>query len=207
MKALIFALAVLIVALGVTTDAACQSRRSHVETGVLVGTAFGVESPSHSTFRAVTDIGLMWENYAADATRGWGGGATFYANLGHEDFRLGFTPRVRYRFRSDWSFDVSAGVIFLTLENEPPVSDHGFVGALHLNYGKSWTLRADVNVKRVDEWTTYQNNQPVVREGGYETAVYGGVALRSRAGWIATAVGVSAFLALVWYVVASGGVS
>jgi hypothetical protein len=184
----------------------------YVETGLVAGGALGVESPAHSTLRAVSDIGYIWGRYPAPDGGRWGGGATLYLSLGGEDLRIGVKSRLRYSFRPNWSFDVSAGYIFATLENEPNVSDTGFAGGLHLNY-RSWlTVRADVNVKKVGGWTTVHHNQPVLNqpvlhEGGYETAVYGGLALRNRSGWVATAVGVGALLALMWVVVASGGAS
>jgi hypothetical protein len=194
--------------LGFTAPAAAGGRNGlYVETGLLAGAAVGVESPAHSTVRAVSDLGYLWGRWTEPDGSRWGGGATVYLSLGAEDMRLGITPRVRYSFANDWSFDVSAGYIFATLENEPNVSDTGFAGALHFNY-RSWlTLRADVNVKKVDDWTTVHQNQPVVHEGGYETAIYGGLALRNRSGWVATGVGVGAFLILMWAVVASGGAS
>jgi len=179
----------------------------YVETGLVAGGAVGVESRSHSTLRAVSDIGYIWGRYPAPDGGRWGGGATLYLSLGGEDLRIGAKARVRYSFRPNWSFDVSAGYIFATLENEPGVSDTGFAGGLHLNY-RSWlTLRADVNVKKFESWTTVHRNQPVLHKGGYETAIYGGLALRNRSGWVATAVGTGALLALMWLVVASGGAS
>jgi len=179
----------------------------YVETGLVAGGAVGAESPSFSALRAVSDIGYMWGRYPAPDGGKWGGGATLYFSLGEEDLRLGITPRVRYSFRPNWSIDVSAGYIFATSENEPGVSDTGFAGGLHLNY-RSWlTVRADVNVIKFDDWTTGPQNQPVLHEGGYETAIYGGLALRNRSGWVATAVGVGALLALMLIVVTSGGAS
>jgi hypothetical protein len=179
----------------------------YVETGVEVGGAIGVESPAFSTVRGVSEIGYLWERRRSRDDRGWGYGATLYAGLGAEDMRLGFKPRVRYRFRPNWSLDVSAGVIFATLENEPSVSNTGFVGGLHLNYARWLTLRVDVNVKEVADRTHYRENQPVLVEGGYETAVYGGVAFRNRAGWVATVVGTATVLAVLLVVVSSGGAS
>jgi hypothetical protein len=172
-----------------------------------VGGVIGSESRSHSPWRAVTEIGYMWERRAVGDSTGWGGGATIYAGLGRDDLRLGFKPRLRYRFRPEWFVDVSAGVIFYTVENDPDNSDTGFVGGVSVGHGDWFTLRTDVNVKRVDEWTTVHMNQPLVHEGGYETAVYAGVAARDRAGWMATAVGVAALLALMALVIVSGGAS
>ena len=185
--------------------AAGERNGVYVETGLVAGGVVGTVSPAHSDLRAVSDIGYMWGRHPVPDGSKWGGGLTLYLGLGGEDLRLGLTPRVRYSFRPHWSFDVSAGVIFATLENEPNVSDTGFVGGLHLNYGNWITLRADVNVKKVDEWTTVHRNQPVLHEGGYETAVYAGLALRNRPGWVATAVGTAALLGLMWMVLASGG--
>jgi hypothetical protein len=179
----------------------------YVETGVEAGGAVGVEGRSHSSWRAVSEIGYMWERYATGDATGWGGGATFYAALGDEDMRLGLKPRLRYRFRPEWFVDVSAGVIFATLENEPDVSDTGFVGGVSVGYGTWLTLRTDVNVKRVEEWTTFHHNQPVVHEGGYETAIYAGIALRNRPGWMAMAVGTAVVLGLMVVVIVSGGAS
>lgn len=179
----------------------------YVETGLVAGGVAGSEGPSHSDLRAVSDIGYLWGRHPIPGSSKWGGGLTLYLGLGSEDFRMGLTPRLRYSFGPKWSFDVSAGYIFATLENEPNVSDTGFAGALHLNYGSWFTIRADVNVKKVDEWTTVHWNQPVIHEGGYETAIYAGVAMRNRPGWVATAVGVAAFLGLMLMVVASGGAS
>jgi hypothetical protein len=176
---------------------------THVETGLEVGGAVGVESRAHSSVRAISEIGYLWEQ----REKPWGIGGTFYAGLGQEDMRLGLKPRLRYRFRPEWSIDVSAGVIFATLENEQNVSDTGFVGGAHLNYGGWFTARLDVNVKKFADWTTVHRNVPVVHEGGYETAVYGGVALRGHAGWVATAVGVAGFFALMLFVLGSGGAS
>jgi hypothetical protein len=179
----------------------------YVETGLEAGGAIGVESRTFSTWRAVLEIGYMREYIEELTGKGWGLGGTLYGGLGVEDMRIGLTPRVRYRFGPDWSVDVSAGVIFATLENEPGVSDTGFVGGLHLNYGRWLTFRADVNVKKVDDRVTYQFNEPVLHEGGYETAVYGGLAVRGTAGWTAAAIGGAVFLAFMWWVVASGGAS
>jgi hypothetical protein len=177
----------------------------YVETGLVAGGAVGVESPSHSRVRAVSDFGYMWGVNPREDQSPWGGGATLYLGLGGEDLRLGFKPRLRYSFGPLWSFDVSAGYIFATSENEPGVSNTGFVGGLHLNRGSWLTLRADVNVKSVESWTTYHHNQPVVHQGGYETAIYGGLAFRNRAGWVATATGVVVMLGLMMLVLASGG--
>jgi hypothetical protein len=176
---------------------------THVETGLEIGGAVGVESRAHSSVRAVSEIGYLWEQ----RERPWGFGGTFYAGLGNEDMRLGLKSRLRYRFRPEWSIDVSAGVIFATLENEQNVSDTGFVGGAHLNHGKWLTVRLDVNVKKFADWTTVHRNVPVLHEGGHETAVYGGVAFRGHAGWVATAIGVAGFFALMLLVLASGGAS
>jgi hypothetical protein len=187
--------------------AAGERNGVYVETGLVAGGVVGAVSPSHSDLRAVSDIGYMWGRRPVPDGSKWGGGLTLYLGLGVEDLRLGLTPRIRYSFRPHWSFGVSAGVIFATLENEPNVSDTGFVGGLHLNYGSWLTLRTDINVKKVDEWTTVHRNQPVVHPGGYETAVYAGLALRNRPGWVATVAGTAVMLGLMWVVVASGGAS
>lgn len=187
-------------------DAAGQSRGVYIETGVQAGGVIGVESVSHSSVRAVSEIGYMFAGGAEHGTA-WGGGATVYAGLGREDMRLGIKPRVRYRFRPQWFVDVSAGFIFATLENDLGVSDTGFVGGVHLGYGKWWTLRADVNVKKVDEFRYVTYDPPVLRESGYETAVYAGLALRNKGGWVAAAVGTAALLGLMVLVVVSGGAS
>lgn len=189
------------------TAAATTTGRVYVETGVEAGGAIGVESPAFSSVRVVSEIGYMWERRRPLDDRGWGYGATLYAGLGAEDMRLGLKPRLRYTFRPQWSLDASAGVIFATLENEPSVSNTGFVGGLHLNYDRWLTLRLDVNVKKVSDRTHFRQNQPVLVEGGYETAVYGGVAFRNRVGWVATVVGASTILALLLIVVSSGGAS
>jgi hypothetical protein len=177
----------------------------YVETGLVVGGVVGAVSPSHSDLRAVSDVGYLWGRRPDPDGSKWGGGVTLYLGLGTEDLRLGLKPRIRYSILHRWSFDVSAGYIFATLENEPNVSDTGFVGGLHLHYGNWVTLRTDVNVKKVDEWTTVHWNQPVVHAGGYETAVYVGLALRNRPGWVATSVGTAALLGLMLVVLASGG--
>ena len=73
--------------------------------------------------------------------------------------------------------------------------------------GDNATVRLDVNVKKFADWTTVHRNVPVLHEGGHETAVYGGVAFRGHAGWVATAIGVAGFFALMLLVLASGGAS
>ncbi len=189
------------------TATAGESNGVFIETGLLAGGATGVESRSFSTFRAFSEVGYMWGKKPGPSGGPWGGGATIYLGLGHEDLRLAFAPRVRYSFSPKWSLDVSAGYIFATSENEPGVSNTGFLGSLNLNQGSWLTYRAEVNVKEFQPWTTVHQNVPVVHEGGYETAIYGGIAARGRPGWVAAAVGVAALGALMLLVLASGGAS
>lgn len=179
----------------------------HVETGMLAGGAIGVESTAFSSWRAIFEPGYVVEFPLPDGAARWGVGATFYGALGGEDMRLGFKPRVRYRFDPAWSLDLSAGLIFATFENEPSVSDTGFAGGLHLNNGRWVTLRADVNVKRVSDREIFRAGETITVEGGHEVAVYGGLALRGGAGWKAAAIGGAVFLGLMLFVAASGGAS
>jgi hypothetical protein len=183
--------------------AASQSRGLYVETGFQAGTAFGLESWSFSQWRAVSELGYMVEGRLREDGTGWGGGATFYAGLGSEDLLLGLKPRARYRFNSQWFVDVSAGMIVLSAESEPGVSQTGFIGGIHLGHGRWWTLRTDVNVRKIalSEWS--EENWEVI-EQGYETGVYVGLALREKAGWIATGVGVAAVLGLMVAFISSG---
>jgi hypothetical protein len=195
----------LVVALIAATAEAGESDGVFIETGLLAGVAAGVEGQSFSTFRAFTEVGYMWGKKPDPAGGRWGGGATLYLGLGHEDLRLALAPRVRYSFSPDWSLDVSAGYIFATSEGEPGVANTGFLGSLNLNQGGWLTYRAEVNVKEVQPWTTVHQNVPVEHEGGYETSIYGGLAARGRPGWVAAGIGVAAVFALMLLVLASGG--
>jgi len=185
------------------TLTAGQSRGVHVETGLQGGAAFGVEGPSFSTWRAFTEIGYMLESSPNEGGNAWGGGATFLLSVGTDDALLGLKPRVRYRFDPQWSVDVSAGLILAGAESEPGVSTTGFIGGVHLNYGTWLTMRGGVNVRETvsKDWGWDSSVDP---ERGYETAVYGGLALREKAGWIATATGAIIFAGFMLAMAASG---
>ena len=203
-KLLLISICIVMCANGVTAG---ESDGVFIETGILAGMAAGVESQSFSTFRAFTEVGYMWGKRPDPEGGPWGGGATIYLGLGHEDLRLAIAPRVRYSFSPYWSLDVSAGYIFATSENEPGVANTGLLGSVNLNQGSWLTYRAEVNVKEVQPWPTYQMNEPVVHEGGHETSIYGGIAARGRPGWVAAGIGVAAVFTLMLLVLASEGAS
>jgi hypothetical protein len=183
--------------------AAGQTRGVHVETGVQVGKAFGIEGPSFSPWRVFSEFGYMAEGTPGEEGRAWGGGGTLIVSVGVEDALVGIKPRVRYRFHPEWAVDVSAGLTFVGAEAEPGVSDVGFLGGVHLNY-RSWlTFRTEVNVRETvpKNWNWDPSVEP---EQGYETSVYAGLALRNTAGWVATGVGVAIFAGLMLAFLSAG---
>jgi hypothetical protein len=181
--------------------------RAVVETGAQAGYAFGVEGPTHSTFRAVTEIGVMFDRMKDKSKPKKAFGITLYSAMGDDDFRIGLKPRLRYQLHPKWSTDLSAGLIFASLEGHPSVSTTGLVGGIALNYGSWLTLKTDVNIVSVDDRPKYQQGEQVgVIKGGREISVYGGVSLRNRAGVYATVVGAALFLAFaIIYMAETGG--
>lgn len=180
--------------------------RVTVETGAQAGGAFGVKGPTHSTYRGVSEIGLMFDKYPDKSRPNPAYGVVLYGAIGDEDFRIGIKPKLRYRFRPKWSTDLSAGYIFTSLESGPYVSQTGIAGGVTLNYSHWLSIKADVNVVSVEDQPRFQEGKEVgIIEGGREISVYGGVSLRNRPGWLATIIGTSTFLAFMVIVMAEGG--
>jgi hypothetical protein len=180
--------------------------RVTIETGAQAGGAFGVEGPTHSTFRGVTEIGLMFDKMPDGSRPQTAFGLVLYGAIGDEDFRLGIKPKLRYRFRPKWSTDISAGYMFASMESGPYVSQTGIIGGITLNYSSWLSFKGDVNVVNVEDRPKNFVGEPVgIIEGGREISVYGGVSLRSRPGVLATIVGTSIFLAFAVIVMAEGG--
>ncbi len=170
--------------------------RAIVETGAEAGYAFGVEGPTFSTFRAVNEIGVLFDRMKDKSIPKKAFGITLYSAMGNDDFRIGIKPRLRYQLWPKWSTDLSAGLIFASLEGHPDVSKTGFVGGVSLNYSSWLTLKTDVNVVSVEDRIKYVDGKRVgTKKGGQEISIYGGVSLRNRAGVYATIVGAALFLA------------
>ena len=158
------------------TGVAGQSRGFHMEHALGAGGVLGVNSKTGSPWRAISELGYMLEGRPHEDGTGWGGGGTFFLGVDGEHGFYGMKPRLRYRFSPQWSLDLSAGMIFNSTSR-----GKSFIGGVHLNKGKWWTVRADVNVRRADPLgRTYSYIDP-----GNETAVHFGLALRDKAGWIA----------------------
>jgi hypothetical protein len=180
--------------------------RVTVETGAQAGGAFGVKGPTHSAFRGVSEIGLMFDKLQGASQRKTVFGVVLYGAIGDEDFRIGVKPKLRYRLRPEWSTDLSAGYIFASLESGPYVSQTGIVGGVTLNYSNWLSIKGDVNVVTVEDRPRYQEGEEVgTIKGGREISVYGGVSLRDRPGVLATIIGTSVFLAFIVIVMAEGG--
>jgi hypothetical protein len=181
--------------------------RAIIETGAQAGYAFGVEGPTFSTFRAVTEIGVLFDKTPDGRRADRAFGVTLYTAMGYDDFRIGVKPRLRYQFAPNWSADFSAGALLASLESHPAVSSFGFVGGISLNYSSWLTIKSDVNVVKIDERPIFQQGQQVgVEEAGYEIAVYTGAALRNRAGVYAAVTGAAVFLAYaIIYMAETGG--
>jgi len=180
--------------------------RATVETGAQAGGVIGVEGPTHSTFRGVSEIGVMFDRVREGLPPKTTYGVVLYGAIGNEDFRIALKPKLRYRFRPKWSTDITAGYIFASLESGPYVSQTGIAGGATLNYSNWLSFKADVNVVKVEDRPRFEEGKEVgVIKGGHEISVYGGVSLRNHAGWMATVIGTSVFLAFVVIVMAEGG--
>jgi hypothetical protein len=190
----------------VQAESILSKARVTVETGAQAGGAFGVKGPTHSAFRGVSEIGLMFDKFPNASQRKTVFGIVLYGAIGDEDFRIGVKPKLRYRLRPEWSTDLSAGYIFASMESGPYVSQTGIVGGVTLNYSSWLTIKGDVNVVTVEDRPRYQEGEEVgTIKGGREVSVYGGVSLRNRPGVLATIIGTSVFLAFIVIVMAEGG--
>jgi hypothetical protein len=183
-----------------------SNARVTIETGAQAGGAFGVEGPTHSTFRGVTEIGVMFDKMPDKSRPKTAFGLVWYGAIGDEDFRMGIKPKIRHQFRPKWSTDISAGYIFSSLESGPYVSQTGLVGGVTLNYSSWLSFKGDVNIVTVEDRPKYFEGEQVgIIEGGREISVYGGASLRNRPGWLATIIGTSTFIAFAIIVMAEGG--
>jgi hypothetical protein len=201
-----FLLAFLFVPHAVCAESIFSKARVTVETGAQAGGAFGVKGPTHSAFRGVSEIGLLFDKLPSASQRKTVFGIVLYGAIGDEDFRIGIKPKLRYRLRPEWSTDLSAGYIFASLESGPYVSQTGLVGGVTLNYSNWLSIKGDVNVVTVEDRPRYQGGKEVgTIKGGREVSVYGGVSLRDRPGVLATIIGTSVFLAFIVIVMAEGG--
>jgi hypothetical protein len=190
----------------VPADTIFSRSRVTVETGAQAGGAFGVKGPTHSAFRGVSEIGLMFDKLPADSSKNPVYGIVLYGAIGDEDFRIGVKPKLRYRFRPEWTTDLSAGYIFASVESGPYVSNNGIVGGITLNYSDWLSIKGDVNVVTVEDRPRFEQGEEVgTIKGGREISVYGGVSLRNRPGVLATIIGSSVFLAFIIIVMAEGG--
>ncbi|MFH1756239.1 MAG: hypothetical protein ABIA59_11125 [Candidatus Latescibacterota bacterium] len=190
----------------ISADSIWKKARVTVETGAQIGGAFGVEGPTHSTYRGVTEIGVLFDKLPDKTRRNPVFGLVLYGAIGDEDFRIGIKPKLRYQFRPQWSTDVSAGLIFARMESGPYVSQTGLVGGVTLNYSSWLSFKGDVNVVTVEDRPRFvEGRQAGIIEGGREISVYGGASLRNRAGRMATIVGTASFLALMIIIMAEGG--
>ncbi len=206
--AMVLVVLVLVFPQVVSADSFLSRIRPFVETGAQGGGAIGVEGPTFSHFKAVSEIGVMFDKYRDGVAPKSAFGFAFYAGMGKEDFRIGFKPRVRYRFNRDWAVDVSAGALFASLEGDPYVSDIGFVGGVSLNYSSWLTLKTDVNVVKVEDRPMLEGGKQVgIVDGGQEISLYGGVSLRNKAGWIATFAGTLTFIGVSIVLIAGGSTS
>lgn len=188
------------------SNVSLSTARLTIETGAQAGGAFGVEGPTHSTFRGVTEIGVMFDKLPDKSRPNPAFGLVLYGAIGDEDFRIGIKPKFRFQLRPKWSTDVSAGYIFSSLESGPYVSQTGIVGGVTLNYSSWLSFKADMNVVTVeDRPLTIKGEQAGIIEGGREFSLYGGVSLRDRPGRLATIIGTSAFIAFAIIVMAEGG--
>ena len=188
-------------------DAGKPRPRPIIETGAQAGYAFGVEGPTFSTFRAVTEIGVLFDKTPDGRRPKLAFGLTFYSAMGYDDFRMGIKPRLRYRFAPKWSADFSAGALLANLESHPAVSAFGFVGGVSLNYSSWLAFKSDINIVKIDERPVFQQGKQIgITETGYEIAVYTGMSLRNRAGMYATITGVAVFFAYaIIYMAETGG--
>ncbi|NNE08185.1 MAG: hypothetical protein HKN20_06445 [Gemmatimonadetes bacterium] len=186
------------------------SVRLAVETGLQAGGAVRGETPAFSHTRMVSEIGLLTTRRRAfgSAAR-WDFGVVAYGALGGYDMRLGVKPKLRYYWSDRWSTDLSAGWIVHTLEAETWVSNTGRMASITANYGESIVLKLDLNVRETSEWppASLRSASTRVYEAGTETALYGGVSWRNRAGWWATGAGTAVIIGLSLFVILSGGVS
>jgi hypothetical protein len=188
---------------------AAAETRWTIETGLVVGGRVGrIVGPTHSSIRAVTDFGFLRTGARSpDAPAGAGWGVVFHGALGGDDMRLGVKARIRVPLNREWSAEPSSGILFGVIEGDPRVSSSGFVGGLSLQRSSAFSLRGDVEVVHVDRYWIVQENVPRYRGPGHEVSVYGGVTLRERAGWIATASGALAMGAVLLLFLLSGGAS
>jgi hypothetical protein len=177
------------------------------ETGAQAGHAFGVEGPTFSTFRAVMEVGVLFDKLPGGRHAGRALGFTLYSAMGYDDFRIGVKSRLRCTLAPEWSADFSAGALLASLESHPDVSSYGFVGGLSLNYSSWLAFNGDVNVVKIKKRPVYKRGRQIGTEkAGYEIGVYTGVSLRNRAGVYAAVTGAAVFLAYaVIYMAETGG--
>lgn len=192
----------------VTTSRAGEpSVQLAVETGLQAGGAVRGESPAFSHTRMVSEIGLLTTRRRAFGTKArWDLGVVAYGALGGNDMRLGVKPKLRYYWSERWSTDLSAGWIIETLEAESYVSSTGRMASVTANYGESIVFKLDLNVRETSEWPPagVRSASTRVYEAGTESALYGGVSWRNRAGWWTTGAGTAVILGLSLLVLLGG---
>ena len=162
-------------------------RRFYVEAGFAYGSNLGSRSRLFSPGLAMFDLGYLRGARFGQSDRRWGYGGTLCFAAGEGDHRLAVRPRVRYRFHPDWAADVSAGLIFSSITNDPGYIDKGFIGGLSLHYSSWLTLKTEMMVRPA--YTPGYDYLPDENE----VAVYGGIALRGAAGEWTTGVGLGTY--------------
>jgi hypothetical protein len=188
---------ILLISVRAHADDEIRPKRLFVETGAEVGTNVGDESRFFSYALWTMEVGYLRGARSGQSDRGWGLGCTLYTCLGEKDWRFAVKPRLRYRFHPRWAVDLSAGLILSGFGDDPGRIEEGFVGGVGLNYHSWLTLKTELMAKPFQAKEAYDphwGKVSVVEPAGTEVAIYGGVALRGKPGWIATGVGSVAIL-------------
>jgi len=184
---------------------------AYVESGILLGTASGVESYAFSHLAGVMEVGLLFGARTGRSSNGWGIGGTGFFAGGANDFRGGFKPRIRYRFTPGFATDFSAGPFWTLPIDGGHNPDRGYLASVAFQLGSWFTLRGDFQTRPVPSWSTYNpyTGERTQVPGGNENAVYVGFALRNRPGWTATMLGTAAvgslFLLALAFAFGGGG--
>jgi hypothetical protein len=188
-----------------------RPRLAYVESGLLLGTASGVDSYAFSNVTGVWEVGLLAGARTGRSTRGWGLGFTGFFAFGNEDARTSVKPRVRYRVSPGFAVDVSAGPVWTYDYDGGRDPGQGYLASVAFQLGSWFTLRSDFQTRPVPDWNTRDphTGAPLVIPGGNENAVYVGLAMRDRPGWSATIIGAGAvtalFLLAIAFVLGGGG--
>jgi hypothetical protein len=188
-----------------------RPKLAYVESGILMGEVSGAQSYAFSRVVGVMEVGLLAGARTGRSRQGWGIGATGFFGGGANDFRLGFKPRIRYRFTPGFATDVSAGPFWTLPIDGGQKIDRGYLASVAFQLGTWFTLRGDFQTRPVPGLSSYNHytGERTQAPGGDETAVYVGMALRDRPGWAATMIGTatvaSLFLLAMAIVLGSGG--